>query len=78
MLNLIFLKKVQQGGNKTHEMVYILAIGVAQAKELLYILDTSGCGHQLGRVCTDQAMANYMAQVINLALKKCIFLHCCT
>ena len=27
-----------------HEMVHILAIVVAQTKELLYISDTSGCG----------------------------------
>ena len=65
------------------KMVHILAIVVAQAKELLYILDTSGCGpftngHQLGWVCTDLAMANYVAQVIDLALKKCTFLHLCT
>ena len=83
MPNLTFPKKVQQGGSKTHEMVHILAIVVAQAKELLYMSDTSGCGpftngHQLGRVHTDLAMANYVAQVINLALKKCTFLHLCT
>ena len=62
------------------KMVYILAIVVAQAKELLYISDTGGCGPftngcQLGWVHTDLAMANYVAQVIDLALKKCIFLH---
>ena len=80
--NLTFLKKVQQGGSKMHEMVYILAIVVAQAKELLYISNTSGCGpltngRQLGRVHMDLAMANYVAQVIKLALKKCTFLHLC-
>ena len=62
------------------KMVHILAIVVAPAKELLYISDTGGCGpfvngHQLGWVCTDLAMANYMAQVINFPLKKCTFLH---
>ena len=46
------------------------------------MLDTGGCGpftngRQLGRVCTDLAMANYVAQVIDLALKKCTFLHLC-
>ena len=61
-------------------MVNILAKVVAQAKELLYMSDTSGCGpfmngHQLGRVRTDLAMANYVAQVIDLALKKCTFLY---
>ena len=66
-----------------HEIVHILAIVVAQTKELLYMSDTSGRGpftngRQLGWVCMDLAMANYMAQVINLALKKCIFLHLCT
>ena len=66
-----------------HEMVHILAIVVAQTKELLYMSDTGGCGpftngHQLGWVHTDLAMANYVAQVIDLALKKCIFLHLCT
>ena len=62
------------------QVVYILAIEVAQTKELLYISDTSGRGplknsHQLGWVCMDLATPNYMAQVINLALKKCILLH---
>ena len=62
------------------EIVHILAIVIAQAKELLYMSDTSGCGlftngHQLGWVRTDLAMANYVAQVIDLALKKCTFLH---
>ena len=61
--NLTFTKK---GGLNTHKIVYILAIVVAQTKELLYILDTGGCGplingHQLGRVHTDLAMANYVA-----------------
>ena len=42
--------------------------------------DANGCGTftnggQLGWVCMDLAMANYMAQVIYLALKKCTFLH---
>ena len=83
MPNLTFLKKVRHGGSKTCKMVHILAIVVAQAKELLYMSDTSGCGpftnsHQLGQVHTDLAMANYMAQVIDLALKKCTFLHLCT
>ena len=61
-------------------MVHILAIVVAQTKELLYISDTSGRGPlknalQLGWVHEDLAMANYVAQAIDLALKKCIFLH---
>ena len=63
-----------------HEVVYILAIVVAQTKELLYTLDTGGCGPlindcKLGWVCVDLAMANYVAQVVDLALKKRIFLH---
>ena len=63
-----------------HEMVHILAIIITQAKELLYMSDTGGCGpftngHQLGWVCTDLAMAKFVAQVIDLALKKCIFCH---
>ena len=63
-------------------MVHILAIVVAQTKELLYMSDTSGRGpltnsHQLGWVRMDLAMANYVAQVIDLALKKCTFLHLC-
>ena len=62
---------------------HILAIVVAQIKEILYMSDTSGYGPfmngcQLGRVRTDLAMANYVAQVINLALKKCTFLYLCT
>ena len=62
------------------KMVYILAIVVAQTKELPYMSDTSGCGplkngHQLSWVHADLAMANYVAQLIYLALKKCIFLH---
>ena len=61
-------------------MVHILAIVVAQAKELLYTLDTGGCGpftngRQLGQVHMDLVMANYVAQVIDLTLKKCTFLH---
>ena len=75
--------KVRQGGSNMREMVHILAIVVAQTKKLLYMSDISGCGpfkngHQLGWVCTDLAMGNYMAQVLDLALKKCIFLHLCT
>ena len=40
--------------------------------------DTSGCGpftngHQFGWVCVDLAMANYVAQVIDIAPEKCIF-----
>ena len=78
--NLTFPKRVRQGGSNTCKIAHILAIVVAQAKELLYILDTGGCGpfmngHQLGQVHTDLAMANCVAQVINFALKKCIFLH---
>ena len=66
VLNLTFSKKVLQRGSNACEMVHILAIVVAQTKELLYILDTSGCGpftnsHQLGRVHMDLAMANYVA-----------------
>ena len=34
-------------------------------------------GRQLGRVHTDLAMANYVAQVIKLVLTKCTFLHLC-
>ena len=80
MPNLNFLKEVRQGGSNTSEMVYIIAIVVAQAKELLYISDTGRCGpftnsHQLGWVYADLAMANYISQVIDLALKKCTFLH---
>ena len=61
-------------------MVHILAIVVAQTKELLYISDTSGRvplinSNQLGQVHIDLAMANYVAQVIDLALNKCTFLH---
>ena len=64
------------------EVVHILAIEIAQTKELLYILDTGGCGPltngcKLGRVCVDLAIANYVAQVVELALKKCTFLHLC-
>ena len=78
--NLTFLKKVQQGGSNTCKMVHILAIVVAQAKELLYMSDTGECGPfmnscQLGWVCGDLAMAKYVAQVINLTLKKCTFLY---
>ena len=42
--NLTFLKKVQQRGSNMHEVVYILAIVVAQTKELLYMPDTGGRG----------------------------------
>ena len=63
-------------------MVHILAIVVTQTKKLLYMLDKSGHGpftnsHQLGRVYADLAMANDMTQVIDLTLKKCLFLHLC-
>ena len=49
-----------------HKMVHILALVVEQGKELLYMLDTGGCGpftngHHLGRVRADLAMANYVA-----------------
>ena len=61
-------------------MVQMLAIVVAQANKLLYVsetgrrgLFTNGC--QLGQVHADLAIANYMAQAIDLALKKCTFLH---
>ena len=82
-LNLTFLKKVQQRGSNTHEMVHILAIVVTQTKKLLYMSDTSGHrpfknGRQLGWVCMDLAMANYVAQVVDLALKKYTFLNLCT
>ena len=65
MPNLTFPKKVRQGGSKTREMVHMLAIVVAQTKELLYMSDKSGYGpftngHQLGRVHTDLDMANYV------------------
>ena len=65
------------------KVVYILAVVVAQTKELLYISDTGGCGpltngSKLGWVHTDLAMANYIAQVVDLALKKRTFLHLCT
>ena len=78
--NLTFLKKVRQGGSNTCKMVHILAILVVQAKELLYISDTGGCGpftngRQLGWIRMDLAMANYVTQVIDLTLKKCTFLH---
>ena len=64
--NLTFLKKVRQGGSNTPEIVHILAIIVAQATELLYISDTGRYGpftngYQFGRVCTDLAMATYVA-----------------
>ena len=67
-------------GSNTCEMVHILAIVVAQAKKLLYMLDTGGCGpftngRQLGWVHLDLAMANYVAQVRDLALKKCTFIY---
>ena len=72
--NLTFLKKVRQRGSNIHKMVHILAIVVAQTKELLYILDTNKCrpltnSRQLGQVLADLAMANYVAQAIDLALK---------
>ena len=81
-LNLTFPKKVRQGGSSTHEVVHILTIVVTQTKELLYISDTGRRGpftnsRQLGWVCVDLAMANYVAQVIDLTLKKCIFLYLC-
>ena len=43
------------------------------------MLDTGGCGplinsRKLGLVHTDLAIANYVAQVVDLALKKCTFL----
>ena len=62
------------------EMAHILAIVVVQTKELLSISDTIGRGsfkngHQFGWVHKDLAMANYVSQVIDLALKKCILLH---
>ena len=49
-----------------HEVVYILAMVVAQTKELQYILDTGGCGPltngcKLGQIRSDVAMANYVA-----------------
>ena len=63
-------------------MVHVLAIVVIQTKKLLYMLDTSGCepftnGRQLGQVRMDLDMANYVAQVVYLAVKKCIFLYLC-
>ena len=81
--NLTFSKKVQQGGSNNCEVVYILAIIVAQTKEQLYMLDTGGSGPlkngcKLGQVHTDLVMANYVAQVVDLAIKKCTFLHLCT
>ena len=65
------------------KMVHILAIVVAQTKKLLDISDASGCGPftidcQFGWLRADLAMANYMAQVIDLALNKCIFLYLLT
>ena len=64
------------------KVVYILRIVVVQTKELLYMSDSSGCGPltnscKLGWVCADLAMANYMAQIIDLSLKKCTFLYLC-
>ena len=61
-------------------MVHILGIIAAQTKELLYISDTGGfrpltIGRKLGWVPTDLAIANYVAQVIDLTLKKHTFLH---
>ena len=80
VLNLTFSKKVQQGGSNKHKIVHILAIVISQTKKLLYMSGTSGHGtftnsRQLGQVHVDLAMANYVAQIIDLALKKCIFLH---
>ena len=80
MPNLTFSKKLRQGGSNTHEIVHILAIVVVQTKELQYISDTSRRGplkngQQLVWVCADLAMANYVAQEIDLALKKSTFLH---
>ena len=65
------------------EVVYILAIVVAQTKALLYISDTGGFrplknGCKLSWVHTDLAMANYVAQIVDLALKKRTFLYLCT
>ena len=62
------------------DVVHILAIVVTQTKELLYMSDTGGCGlltngHKLGRVRADLAMANYVTQVVDLALKKYTFLN---
>ena len=58
-------------GSNTHEVVYILTIVVAQTKELLYMLDTGGCGPltnglKLGWVCVDLAMANHVAQIVDI------------
>ena len=77
--NLIFPNKVQQRGSNMRKVVHILAIIVVQTKELLYKSDAGGCGalrngHKLGWVCVDLAMANYVTQVVNLALKKYAFL----
>ena len=63
-----------------HEVVHILAIVAAQTKELLYMSDTGGFGPlknvcKLGQVYADLAIVNYVAQVVYLALKKCIFLY---
>ena len=63
-----------------YEVVHILAIVLAQTKELLYMSDTGGCepftnSHKLDWVWADLAMANYMAQVVDLTLKKLRFLH---
>ena len=82
VLNLTFSKKVQEGGSNTCEIAHILAIVVAQTKELLYMLDRGGSrlftnGCHLGRVRTDLAMANYIARVIDLTLKKCSFPNLC-
>ena len=65
------------------KVVYILAIVVIQTKELLYMSDANGQGpftngHQLVRVHTNLAMANYVAYIIDLTLNKCTFLHLCT
>ena len=79
-LNLTFPKKVRQGGNNTCKVVHTLAIVVAQTKELLYMSDTGGCrpltnGYKLGWVHMDLAMANFIAQVVDLARKKYTFLY---
>ena len=65
------------------EVIHILAIVVAETKELLYMSDTGGCrpltnSHKLGWVYADLAIANYVAQIADLTLKKCKFLHFCT
>ena len=66
-----------------HEVVNILTIVVAQTKELLYTSDTGGCrpltnNCKLVQVHADLAMANYVAQKVDLTLNKYAFLHLCT